>query len=89
MPKVKAKIGSEVKLCLKLCHSNNSKTTIANVMKLHRKIQHNEKVYHAQVLGPMPKVKATIGLMSNCGYSSVSAITRKLLKEIRWNFTEK
>ena len=31
--------------------SNNSKTTEANLMKLHRKIEHNEKVYRAQELG--------------------------------------
>ena len=29
-------------------------------MKLHRKIEHNEKVCPAQELGPMPKVKVTI-----------------------------
>ena len=41
MPKVKVTIMSEVKLCLKLfC----SKTTEANLMKLYRKIKHNEKV---------------------------------------------
>ena len=50
MPKVKVAIRSEVKLCL----SNNSKTTEANVTKLHRKIEHNEKglkVCRAQELG--------------------------------------
>ena len=31
--------------------SNNSKTTEANLMKLHRKIEHNEKVCRAQELG--------------------------------------
>ena len=31
--------------------SNNSKTAEANLMKLHRKIEHNEKVCHAQELG--------------------------------------
>ena len=31
--------------------SNNSKTTKANLRKLHRKIKHNEKVCHAQELG--------------------------------------
>ena len=35
----------------KLCLSNNSNTTEANVMKLHRKIEHNEKVCWAQELG--------------------------------------
>ena len=44
-PKVKVSGRSEVKLCLKLCCS---KTTLANLMKLHRKIKHNEKVFPAQ-----------------------------------------
>ena len=35
----------------KSCLSNNSKTTEANLTKLHRKIEHNEKVCHAQELG--------------------------------------
>ena len=35
----------------KLCLSNNSKTTEANLTKLHRKIEHNEKVFSAQELG--------------------------------------
>ena len=35
----------------KSCFSNNSKTTEANLMKLHRKIEHNEKVCWAQELG--------------------------------------
>ena len=48
MPKVKVTIMSEVKLCLKLCCS---KTMEANLMKLHRKIKHNEEVCHAQDLG--------------------------------------
>ena len=44
MPKVKATVGSIVKLCL----SNNLKITQANLIKLKRKIKHNEKVCHAQ-----------------------------------------
>ena len=40
-------IRSEVKIFL----SNNSKTTEANLMKRHRKIEHNEKVCQAQELG--------------------------------------
>ena len=48
MPKVKVTIRSEVKLCPKLCFSY---TTEANLMKLHRKIKHNEKVCCAQDLG--------------------------------------
>ena len=35
----------------KSCLSNNPKTTGANLTKLHRKIEHNEKVCHAQELG--------------------------------------
>ena len=35
----------------KLCLSNNSKTTEANLMKLHRKIENNKKVCCAQELG--------------------------------------
>ena len=34
-----------------LCLSNNSKTTEANLTKLHRNIEHIEKVCHAQELG--------------------------------------
>ena len=48
MPKVKVTIRSEVKLCLKLCISL---TTEANLMKLYRKIKHNEKVSRAHDLG--------------------------------------
>ena len=48
MLKVKVTIMSEVKLCLKLCCSS---ATEANLMKLHRKIKHNEKVCRAQDLG--------------------------------------
>ena len=35
----------------KSCLSNNSRTTEANLTKLHRKIEHNEKMYRAQELG--------------------------------------
>ena len=31
----------------KWCLSHNSETAEANLMKLHRRIKHNEKVYHA------------------------------------------
>ena len=34
----------------KLCLSNNSKTTEANSMQLHRMIKHTEKVFRAQKL---------------------------------------
>ena len=35
----------------KSCPSNNSKTTEANLTKLHREIEHNEKVCSSQELG--------------------------------------
>ena len=47
MPKVKVAIRSKVKIL----SSNNSKTTEANLMNFHRKIEHNEKVCRAQELG--------------------------------------
>ena len=47
MPKVKVAIRSKVRSCL----SNNSRTTEANLTKLHRKIDNNEKVCRAQELG--------------------------------------
>ena len=48
MPKVKVTIWSEVKLCLNLCCSY---TTEANLIKLHRKLKHNEKVCRAHDFG--------------------------------------
>ena len=45
MPKVKVTIRS------KSCLSNNSKTTEANIMKFHRKIEHYETVCPAQKVG--------------------------------------
>ena len=39
----------------KSCFSNNSKTTEANSMKLHRKIEYNEKVCCAQEIGSYAK----------------------------------
>ena len=53
MPKDKATIRS------KSCLSNNSKTTEANLTKLHRKIEHYGTVCPAQEF-PTPKVKVTI-----------------------------
>ena len=46
-PRSRSQSGQRSKSCLR----NNSKTTEANLMKLHRKIKHNEKVCHAQELG--------------------------------------
>ena len=58
MPKVKATVGSKFKSCLNLCRSHNLKTTEANLMKLYRKINLNEKMsciqdlcYHTQGQG--------------------------------------
>ena len=48
MPKVMVTIGSKVKLCLNSCCSY---TTEANLIKLHRKIKHNEKVCLAYDFG--------------------------------------
>ena len=47
MPKVKVAISQRSKSCL----SNNSKTIEANLTKLHRKVEHYEKVCCAQELG--------------------------------------
>ena len=43
-PKAKVTIRSQSGQRSKSCLSNKSKTTEANVTKLHRKIEHNEKV---------------------------------------------
>ena len=45
-PRSRSQSGRRSKLCL----SNNSKTTEANLMKLHRKIENNEKVCSTQEL---------------------------------------
>ena len=46
-PRSKSQSGQRSKSCL----SNNSKTTEANLTKLHRKIEDNEKVCSTQELG--------------------------------------
>ena len=46
-PRSRSHLGQMSKLCL----SNNSKTTEAKLTKLHRKIDHNEKVCQAHELG--------------------------------------
>ena len=76
MPKVKVTIRSKVKLCLKLCCT---KTSEANLMKLHRKIKHNEKMCHARDLGSYAQGQ---GRNQVKGQNRVSAITQKLLKQI-------
>ena len=75
-PKVKVTIRSKVKLCLKLCCSY---TTEANLMKLHRKIKHNESVCRAYDLGSYAQGQ---GRNQVRGQNRVSAITQKLLKQI-------
>ena len=52
-PRSRSQSGERSKSCL----SNNSKTTEANLTKLHRKIDHNEKVCHAQELGSYTQVQ--------------------------------
>ena len=49
--RVKSTLGSKVKWCLKSCLSNNLQNNEANLIKLHRKKKHNEKVCHAHELG--------------------------------------
>ena len=76
MPKVKVTVGSEVKLCLNLCCSY---TTEANLIKLHRKIKHNEKVCRAHDFGSYAQGHSH---NQDRGQNLVSAITQKLLKQI-------
>ena len=76
MPKVKVTIRSKVKLCLKLCCSL---TAEANLMKLHRKVKHNEKVCHAHDLGSYAQGQGRKQVKSP---NLVSAVTQKLLKQI-------
>ena len=54
-------------------------TTKANLMKLHRKINHNEKVCPAQDLGSCAQGQ---GRNQVRGQNHISAITQKLLKQI-------
>ena len=76
MPKVKVTIMSEVKLCLKLCCSY---TIEASLMKLHRKIKHNEKVCREHDLGSYAQGQ---GRSQVRGQNRVSAITRESMKQI-------
>ena len=76
MLKVKVTIRSKVKLCLKLCCSY---TAEANLMTLHRKVKHNEKVCQAHDLGSYAQGQ---GRNQVKGQNLVSAITQKLLKQI-------
>ena len=76
MPKVKVTIGSKAKLCLNWCCSY---TTEAYLIKLHRKMKHNEKVCHAYDFGSYAQCK---GRSQVRGQNHVSAIDQKLLKQI-------
>ena len=83
MPKVKVTIMSKVRSRSqsgqrsKSCLSNNSETTEANLTKLHRKIEHNEKMCRAQELGSYTQgqghnhvrgqIVPKIVLLINCG----------------------
>ena len=83
MPKVKVTIRSEVRSRSqsgqrsKSCLSNNSKTTEENLTKLHRKIEHYEKMCRAQELGSYTQgqghnhvrgqIVPKIVLLINCG----------------------
>ena len=75
-PKVKVTIGSKVKLCLNLCCSY---TTEANLIKLHRKIKHNEKVCHAYDFSSYAQGQ---GRSQVRGQNYVSVIAQKMLKQI-------
>ena len=68
-PKVKVTIRSEVKLYQKLCCSE---TNQGNLIKLHRKVKHNEKLcpaqdlrFYAQGQGHRSEVKSRISYNSN------------------------
>ena len=63
----------------KSCFSDNSKTTEANLTKLHIKIEHNKKVCHAHDLGSHAQGQ---GYNHVRGQNCVSANTQKLLKQI-------
>ena len=70
-------VSPSVRACIRnnSCISYNlKKTTEANLMKRHRKINHNEKVYRAQEVVSTPKVKAA-GSKVESFLNLVSAIT--------------
>ena len=75
MPKVKVAIRSKVKTVSQRYLVNY----YANLMKLHRKIIHNEKVCYAHDLGSYAQGQ---GRNQVKGQNLVSAITQKLLKQI-------
>ena len=63
----------------KSCLGNNSNTDQANVTKLHRNIENNEKVCCAKALGSYIQGQ---GHNQVRGKNCVSAITQKLLKQV-------
>ena len=68
--------------------SNNSKTTEANLTKLHRKIAYNEKVCRAQELGSYAQdqggSEVKLCLNSCCSYTTEANLT-KLYRKIKHN----
>ena len=75
-------VGSEVKSC-QSCLIHNLKTTEANLMKLDRKIKHNEKVCLAQKLGSCAhgRAKGQIMSLKSCLIHSLKT-TEANLKEL-------
>ena len=61
------------------CLSNYSKTTEANVKKLHGKIEFNEKVCRAQELGSYAQGQ---------GHNQVKIMSQQLLKNYRSKFNK-
>ena len=74
---VKGQIGPKIVLLI------NAEATL---MKLHRKVNHKEKVCRAHDLGSYAQGQ---GHSQVKGQNLVSAITQKLLKQIKRNFTER
>ena len=80
MPKVKVTIRSEVKVCLKLCCSS---TTEANLIKLYRKIKHNERLCHTHDLGFIrPRSRSQSGQRSKSCLSNNSKTTEANLTKL-------
>ena len=73
-PRSRPHLGQRANLCL----SHNWERTEANLMKLYRNIQHNEKVCRAQSLGFYAQGQ---GHNQVRGQIHVSAITQKILKQ--------
>ena len=75
---VKGQIVPKIVLLIN-CWSKFDETSEANLMKLHRKMKHNEKVCRAHDLGSYAQGQ---GRSQVKGQNLVSAITQKLLKQI-------